>query len=136
MRQAGIEVNRIEMLNGCLEFCQEYMTDVFVPDTDRVGEVDGGWTVGTRWMFHERMLYNSPYVSAPKGMAHGGSRGLELLDLARKVGRIDDPLARDLIGEGRMLELAQKRCSTGSATASCPGGSTTRVRRSASCTAA
>ena len=27
-----------------------------VPDIDRVGGVDDGWTVGTRWMFHERML--------------------------------------------------------------------------------
>ena len=56
----GIEVHRIEMLNGSREFCQEFMTDVVVPDTDRIGEVDDGWTVGTRWMFHERMLYNSP----------------------------------------------------------------------------
>ena len=38
------------------EFCQEFLTDVRVPDSDRIGEVDDGWTVGTRWMFHERML--------------------------------------------------------------------------------
>ena len=48
------------MLNGSKEFCQEFMTDVRVPDTDRIGEVDDGWTVGIRWMFHERMLHNSP----------------------------------------------------------------------------
>ena len=47
------------MLNGNKEFCQEFLTDVRVPDTDRIGEVDGGWTVGVRWMFHERMLMNS-----------------------------------------------------------------------------
>jgi alkylation response protein AidB-like acyl-CoA dehydrogenase len=108
LNREGVSVHRIEMLNGCMEFCQEFLTDVRVPDSDRIGDVDGGWTVGTRWMFHERMLHNSPYVSAPKGMVHGGSRGLELLELARKVGRADDPLARDLIGEGRMLELGQE----------------------------
>ena len=108
LNREGVSVHRIEMLNGCMEFCQEFLTDVRVPDTDRIGDVDGGWTVGTRWMFHERMLHNSPYVTAPKGMVHGGSRGLELLELARKVGRADDPLARDLIGEGRMLELGQE----------------------------
>ena len=53
--RTGIEVHRIEMLNGSKEFCQEFLTDVRVPDTDRIGEVDDGWTVGTRWMFHERM---------------------------------------------------------------------------------
>ena len=67
IHQPDIEVHRIEMLNGSREFCQEFMTDVVVPDTDRVGEVDDGWTVGTRWMFHERMLYNSPYVTAARG---------------------------------------------------------------------
>jgi alkylation response protein AidB-like acyl-CoA dehydrogenase len=107
MRQAGIEVNRIEMLNGCLEFCQEYMTDVFVPDTDRVGEVDGGWTVGTRWMFHERMLYNSAYVTVPPGQSHGGAKVETLLDIARSAGRLGDPTVRDLLGEARTLELAQ-----------------------------
>ncbi len=59
IHQPNVEVHRIEMINGSREFCQEFMTDVIVPDTDRVGEVDEGWTVGTRWMFHERMLYNS-----------------------------------------------------------------------------
>ena len=72
IHQPGIEVQRIEMLNGSKEFCQEFLTDVRVPDTDRIGEVDDGWTVGTRWMFHERMLHNSPLVTIPAGGAHGG----------------------------------------------------------------
>ena len=31
---------RIEMLNGSNEFCEEFLTDVRVPDTDRLGEVE------------------------------------------------------------------------------------------------
>ena len=73
IHQPGVEVHRIEMLNGSREFCQEFMTDVIVPDSDRVGEVDDGWTVGTRWMFHERMLYTSSYVTEPVGTTHGRS---------------------------------------------------------------
>ena len=46
IHQRGIEVHRIEMLNGSHEFCQEFITDVVVPDGDRIGEVDDGWTVG------------------------------------------------------------------------------------------
>ena len=76
LRQPGIEVHRIEMLNGNREFCQEFMTDVRIPDTDRIGEVDQGWTVGTRWMAHERMLYNSPYTSVPGGSGFGSARQL------------------------------------------------------------
>ena len=45
------------------------MTDVRVPDTDRIGEVDDGWTVGTRWMFHERMLMNSPWSPCRSGVS-------------------------------------------------------------------
>ena len=40
IHQPGVEVHRIEMLNGTKEFCQEFMTDVRVPDSDRIG--DGG----------------------------------------------------------------------------------------------
>ena len=65
IHQEGIELHRIEMINGSKEFCQEFMTDVRVPDSDRVGEVDQGWTVGTRWMFHEKnaMGGGSPFVT-------------------------------------------------------------------------
>ncbi|MEX5709721.1 MULTISPECIES: acyl-CoA dehydrogenase family protein [Parafrankia] len=105
IHQPGIEVHRIEMLNGNKEFCQEFLTDVRVPDTDRIGEVDDGWTVGTRWMFHERMLHNSPLVTIPADGARGTIRATHLVEIARDAGRLEDPLARDLIGEGRMLDL-------------------------------
>jgi alkylation response protein AidB-like acyl-CoA dehydrogenase len=101
----GVDVHRIEMLNGNREFCQEFLTDVRVPDTDRIGEVDDGWTVGTRWMFHERMLHNSPYVTIPTGSPRGGGNGSALLDIARDAGRLDDSHARDLVGEGTVLDL-------------------------------
>ena len=89
IRQDGIEVHRIEMLNGNKEFCQEFLSDVRVPDTDRIGEVDDGWTVGTRWMFHERMLYNSPLVTFPVGTLRTGEASM--LALARDAGRARRP---------------------------------------------
>ena len=67
------------MLNGNKEFCQEFLSDVRVPDTDRVGEVDDGWTVGTRWMFHERMLYNSPLVTFPVGTLRPATAALAVI---------------------------------------------------------
>jgi alkylation response protein AidB-like acyl-CoA dehydrogenase len=105
IHQPGVEVHRIEMLNGSREFCQEFMTDVVVPDSDRVGEVDDGWTVGTRWMFHERMLYTSPYVTEPAGTTHGRSDTAAVLSIALELGRMGDPSVRDMVGEARMLEL-------------------------------
>jgi alkylation response protein AidB-like acyl-CoA dehydrogenase len=100
----GVTVHRIEMLNGNREFCQEFLSDVRVPDTDRVGDVDDGWSVGVRWMFHERMQHNSPYVTRPTGATRGGDRE-SILDVVRDAGRLDDPIARELAGESLELSL-------------------------------
>jgi alkylation response protein AidB-like acyl-CoA dehydrogenase len=105
IHQAGVEVHRIEMVNGSREFCQEFMTDVVVPDTDRVGEVDEGWTVGTRWMFHERMLMNSPLVTIPVGTPMSGLAPSTTRSVAADAGRLEDPRVRDLVGEARMLDV-------------------------------
>jgi alkylation response protein AidB-like acyl-CoA dehydrogenase len=104
----GIEVRRIEMLNGNKEFCEEFLTDVRVPDADRLGEVDDGWTVGSRWMIHERSLYNSPYVTVPGGLRGEGpgSGSTAAVKVARAAGVADDPHFRDLIGEMETIQLA------------------------------
>jgi alkylation response protein AidB-like acyl-CoA dehydrogenase len=106
IRSPGIEVRRIEMLNGSKEFCQEYLTDVRVPDSHRIGGIDNGWTVGTRWMFYERMGRNSPLVTMPDGaLRSGGGGSASMHAIARAAGRVDDPRARELIGEARTLHL-------------------------------
>jgi alkylation response protein AidB-like acyl-CoA dehydrogenase len=108
IHQPGIEIHRIEMLNGSREFCQEFITDLRIPDTERIGEVDQGWTVGTRWMYHERTVSGgSPYVTRPAGQRlrgpGGGARGL--LQRAKATGHLDEGDARELIGETHALEL-------------------------------
>jgi alkylation response protein AidB-like acyl-CoA dehydrogenase len=118
--QKGVDVHRIEMLNGSKEFCQEFLTDVVVPDSDRIGDIDDGWTVGTRWMFHERMLMNSPLVTVPAGDIHQGE-GMSLVDqVAWDSGRQSDPAVRQLVGEARMLlsvdRQLRRRVGTGIAT--------------------
>jgi alkylation response protein AidB-like acyl-CoA dehydrogenase len=104
--QPGIEIQRIEMLSGSRDFCQEFLTDVRVPDSDRIGDVDQGWTVGTAWMMHERMAHNSPYVTIPAGS--GGAAAYApppLAAIAQDRGLLEDARVRDLIGEERILEV-------------------------------
>lgn len=108
LRQPGIEIHRIEMLNGSKEFCQEYLTDVIVPDSDRIGEVDDGWTVGTRWMFWERMLYSNPLVTFPTGISRTFVT-TSYPKLAQAAGRGDDPSALELVGEARMLDIVYEQ---------------------------
>jgi alkylation response protein AidB-like acyl-CoA dehydrogenase len=124
IRQPGLDVHRIEMLNGSKEFCQEFLTDVRVPDADRIGDIDDGWTVGTRWMFHERMLTNSPLVTVPAGMSRGGGGEMPMEAVARDAGRLADPYVRDLVGEAHMLEIVdrelRRRIGEGIATGAMP----------------
>jgi alkylation response protein AidB-like acyl-CoA dehydrogenase len=105
IRHPGIEVGRIEMLNGSKEFCQEFLTDVRLPDTHRIGGVDDGWTVGTRWMFHERMARNSPLVTAPEGEVRAGGTGATMHAIARAAGKLNDRSVQALIGEAQTLHL-------------------------------
>ncbi|HEX3796839.1 MAG TPA: acyl-CoA dehydrogenase family protein [Acidimicrobiales bacterium] len=111
IHQPDIEIHRIEMLNGSREFCQEFLTDVVVPDTDRVGDVDDGWTIMTRWMFHERMLYSSPYVTEPVGVIHGSMDASAVFDVVQANQQLDDPAMRELVGEARMIELVNEALS-------------------------
>ena len=45
MHAPGVEVRPLKMTSGDSEFNEVFFDDVFVPDDDVVGPVDGGWTV-------------------------------------------------------------------------------------------
>jgi len=45
MRAPGVEVRPIRQINGGRDFCEEFLTDVAVPDHRVVGEIDEGWRV-------------------------------------------------------------------------------------------
>ena len=45
MEADGVEVRPLRMVTGQAEFNEVFFDDVFVPDDDVVGPVDGGWTV-------------------------------------------------------------------------------------------
>jgi alkylation response protein AidB-like acyl-CoA dehydrogenase len=116
MQQAGIEIHRIEMLNGSKEFCQEFMTDLRVPDSDRIGEVDQGWTVGTRWMYHERTVSGgSLYITRPAGPRSGRGPQSGSRTLAQRIStahHLDRDRRLELVGEFRAVELVEVALSS------------------------
>jgi alkylation response protein AidB-like acyl-CoA dehydrogenase len=56
-------------------------------------------------MFHERMLFNSPYASHPVGVTHGSMDATSVFKVAREAGLLDDTATQEMVGEARMLEL-------------------------------
>ncbi len=53
MHAQGVEVRPLKMTTGNSEFNEVFFNDVFVPDDDVVGPVDGGWTVARATLGNE-----------------------------------------------------------------------------------
>lgn len=53
MHAKGVEIRPLKMTSGNSEFNEVFFDDVFVPDDDVVGPVDGGWTVARATLGNE-----------------------------------------------------------------------------------
>ena len=53
MDAEGVEIRPLRMVTGASDFNEIFFTDVFVPDDDVVGSVDGGWTVARATLGNE-----------------------------------------------------------------------------------
>ena len=53
MHADGVEVRPLRMVTGHSEFNEVFFTDVFVPDDDVVGPINGGWTVARATLGNE-----------------------------------------------------------------------------------
>lgn len=110
VKSPGITVVPLTLLDGTVDFCQEYIDDAVIPASYVVGEVDDGWRVATTLMVNER-------TAVGRGWSLGGRRGESeekgieldqgLLQLARTVGSVHDPHVRSLIGESWVLNAVQ-----------------------------
>jgi alkylation response protein AidB-like acyl-CoA dehydrogenase len=59
MHAPGVEVRPLKMTTGQSEFNEVFFNDVFVPDDDVVGPVDGGWTVARATLGNESVSIGS-----------------------------------------------------------------------------
>jgi alkylation response protein AidB-like acyl-CoA dehydrogenase len=103
----GVTMNRIRMVNGSTEFCEEFFDDVVLPASAVVGQVNDGWRVASRQLFHERNAVGggSPFVSGrgrPRTMP-----GATPVEAARATGRTGDVVVREKIGEWLALSRVQ-----------------------------
>ncbi len=99
----GVEVQPIKEINGDAEFCQEFFDDVELSDDDVIGEVNRGWTVAQTMLVFER---GGGDVELP-GRRHVRRKvAPDLVSLAERTGRIDDPLVRQLIARAHINDVA------------------------------
>jgi alkylation response protein AidB-like acyl-CoA dehydrogenase len=110
VHQPGITMRRITQVSGSTEFCEEFFDDLVLPADAVVGEVNGGWAVASRQLFHERTAVGggSPYTSGT-GTGRTSQPRPDLVQIARATGRTDDPRVREMLGEGHALKKVHEQ---------------------------
>jgi alkylation response protein AidB-like acyl-CoA dehydrogenase len=68
MTAPGVEVRPLRQLTGEAEFNEVFLTDVAIPDSDRIGEVGAGWQVSTATLMNERIAIGGGAVPREGGM--------------------------------------------------------------------
>jgi alkylation response protein AidB-like acyl-CoA dehydrogenase len=59
MNAPGVEVRPLRQMTGEAEFNEVYLTDVRIPDSDRLGAVGDGWRVALTTLMNERVAIGS-----------------------------------------------------------------------------
>jgi len=121
MSRPGIEVRPLRELTGHAMFNEVFLTDVFVPDSDVVGPVDGGWPLARTTLANERVAMGS-------GSSFGGGVEALLALAATAAGEADrDELGR-LLAEAHCLSMMGRRAAV-RAVAGAPPGAESSVRK-------
>jgi alkylation response protein AidB-like acyl-CoA dehydrogenase len=101
MRSPGIEVRPIRQISGQSDFNETFLTDVFVPDEDRIGAEGDGWACAMTVLTSERIASGTePERSL------GGIRGL--IGRAADAGILDSSAAQERLARWYTREQGLK----------------------------
>jgi len=95
MDSPGVQVRPLTQMTGGAEFNEVFFTDVRVPDSRRLGEVNDGWKVAITTLMNERSAVGSDDTLAANDSLNIGW----LMSLLGALGRGDDPVARRGVSE-------------------------------------
>lgn len=122
--QPGVEIRPIRQMDGEAHFNEIFFTDARVPDANIVGGLNNGWRMAAATLAHERTAFfgggAGGFGSVPPGLKAGyldqpagevvallaarrreegsalslGGAAQQMIELARSMGRAQDPLVR------------------------------------------
>ncbi|MEX0874512.1 MAG: acyl-CoA dehydrogenase family protein [Actinomycetota bacterium] len=116
MSDPSIEPRPLKQMTGGANFNEVFLTDVRVPDTNRVGDVNDGWRVALTVLMNERM--------SVAGSFNVGALVDPLIALTRRAQRTDTYVQQsvaDIYIRAKLLELTTYRAITKLAKGSIPG---------------
>ncbi len=111
MHAPGVEVRPLRQMTGVAEFNEVFLSEVRVPDADRIGDVGDGWRVAMTTLSNERTTIGGGGGAPPRG---SGSIA-EAVRLFRSQGRPRGAVERDRLMrlwiESEVLRLTNVRAS-------------------------
>jgi alkylation response protein AidB-like acyl-CoA dehydrogenase len=112
MHAPGVEVRPLRQMTGEAEFNEVYLTEVRVPDADRIGDVGDGWRVSMTTLANERTTIGGGGGDAP---SQGAGAIAEAVRIWQDEHTAHDPIVRDrlmsLWVEAEVLRLTNMRAS-------------------------
>ncbi|MFF5257963.1 acyl-CoA dehydrogenase family protein [Actinomadura viridis] len=93
MAAPGVDVRPLRQITGSEHFNEVFLDDVAVPDSQRIGEVGGGWPIALTTLTSERSLMGDEH----NGLMNDPVR--RLYALAESTGADADPVVRELLAE-------------------------------------
>ena len=108
MTQPGVEVRPLRQITGEAEFNEVFLTDVRVPDANRLGPVGGGWRVATTTLNNERVAIGSRAGTPREGGMIGKVAEAWRNEPALRNSAMHDELMR-LWVDAEVLRLAGER---------------------------
>ncbi len=110
MHAPGVEVRPLRQITGEAEFNEVYLTEVRVPDADRIGDVGDGWRVSMTTLMNERTSIGGGGGGSP---ARGSGAIAEAVRIWNEEVRIQTPAVRDRLmrtwTEAEVLRLTNIR---------------------------
>ena len=112
MHAPGVEVRPLRQMTGEAEFNEVYITEVRVPDADRIGDVGEGWRVAMTTLANERTTIGGGGGGAPQ---RGSGAIAEAVRIWNAPDTIRTPAKRDTLlrlwADAEVLRLTNMRAS-------------------------
>ncbi|MCK0175348.1 MULTISPECIES: acyl-CoA dehydrogenase family protein [Mycobacteriaceae] len=106
----GITMRRIKQVDGGNEFCEEFFDNLELGDDAVVGEVNKGWEVASRQLYHERRAVGggSEFASGigPEGVT---DQPVDYRELLAETGQSDSERAREMAGRALVQRAVQEQ---------------------------
>lgn len=90
MKQDGIEVRPLVQITGDAHFNEVFLTDAWVDDANRLGEVNAGWLSLMTALGYERLVMGARGVGSRASDPRYVGTADDLIALARDHGKLDD----------------------------------------------